>query len=177
MALVERKYKTWLDGEKKEALVRLAQEQAAIAVEGGDPPFGALLVGMDGSIIEQAHNTQNSSLDPTAHAEINLLRRAARSLGNRYLSDYLVFTNAEPCPMCMAAMISAGIQGVYFGASHEQRINLPIAAAELASRSKTSVSVEGGILREWTAGEILRGRQRIEKPSTEEPSRIRGIRE
>jgi tRNA(Arg) A34 adenosine deaminase TadA len=71
-----------LEQSRVEALVRLAQAEAAKAIAEGNPPFGAVLTDAEGKVVIAAHNTQNSDLDPTAHSEINLLRAAGKGLGS-----------------------------------------------------------------------------------------------
>jgi len=99
-----------------EALIELAQEEVEKAVEAGNPPSGAVLTDSQGKVIVTAHNTQNSSNDPTAHAEINLLRQAANILGRLTFEGYMLFCNAESCSMCMSACIKAKIKHFYYGA-------------------------------------------------------------
>ena len=76
-------------------------------------PFGAVIV-KEGKIVGKGHNTVISSKDPSAHAEINAIRDAATNLGTHDLSDCILYVNAEPCPMCLSAIIWANIKEVYF---------------------------------------------------------------
>jgi len=77
-------------------------------------PFGAAIV-KDGKIIARAHNTVIESNDATAHAEINAIRQASKILNTNDLSDCILYTSAEPCPMCLSAIIWANIKTVYYG--------------------------------------------------------------
>lgn len=79
--------------------------------EGG--PFGAVIVN-DGKIIASAHNTVIKDMDPTAHAEVNVIREACKRLGTNDLSDCILYTSCEPCPMCLSATIWANIKKVYY---------------------------------------------------------------
>lgn len=81
-------------------------------------PFGAVIV-KNGEIISQAHNTVIENQDPTAHAEVNAIRLAAKKLGTHDLSNCIVYTSAEPCPMCLSAIIWANIKEVYYSNSKE----------------------------------------------------------
>ncbi len=81
------------------------------AREGG--PFGAVVV-KDGEIISRAHNEVVASNDPTAHAEVLAIRRAAQSLGRFKLDDCELYTTCEPCPMCAAALHWARMPKVHF---------------------------------------------------------------
>jgi len=84
--------------------------------EGG--PFGAVVVRGD-RIIARAHNRVIKTHDPTAHAEVEAIRKASRLLGRFDLSDCLVVSTCEPCPMCLAAVYWAKIRLLYFGCSKE----------------------------------------------------------
>ena len=76
-------------------------------------PFGAAIV-KDGEIIATAHNTVIKSKDPTAHAEVNAIRKAAKILDTHDLTGCILFTSAEPCPMCLSAAIWANIKEIYY---------------------------------------------------------------
>lgn len=82
-------------------------------------PFGAAIV-KDNEIIARGHNTVVASKDPTAHAEINAIRKAAKALGTNDLSGCTLYVNAEPCPMCLSAIIWANIKKVYYVNSAKQ---------------------------------------------------------
>ena len=81
------------------------------ANEGG--PFGAIIV-KDNKIIGRAHNTVLISNDPTAHAEVNAIRHACRQLSLHRLTGAVLYTNFEPCPMCLAAIYWADIRTIFF---------------------------------------------------------------
>jgi len=76
-------------------------------------PFGAVIV-KDGKIISEAHNTVVESCDATAHAEINAIRSASKKLKTHDLEGCILYTSAEPCPMCLSAIIWANIKEVYY---------------------------------------------------------------
>lgn len=76
-------------------------------------PFGAVIV-KNGEIIAKAHNTVIESVDATAHAEINAIRQASKVLNTNDLSDCILYTSAEPCPMCLSAIIWANIKEIYY---------------------------------------------------------------
>jgi tRNA(Arg) A34 adenosine deaminase TadA len=151
-----------LDNAVKEKLIALAQEQAQKSIDGGNPPFGAVLADENGDIIGVAHNTQNSENDPTAHAEINLLRKVGKKFGTRYLPGYHLFANAEPCSMCMSGAIKARVTNFYFGAPHEPSMDPDLPAQDVASRAKNEVHLEGGILQEACEAQIRNGREVLE---------------
>lgn len=81
----------------------------------GGGPFGALIV-KDGKVIAKSGNTVALTNDPTAHAEINVIRDASRSLNSFDLSGCLLYSSCEPCPMCLGAIYWARIDRVYFAA-------------------------------------------------------------
>ena len=93
-----------------------AMVQAAIAGEAGEVPVGAVVL-VDGEIVARAHNERESTGDPTAHAEVLALRRAARALGQRRLHDATLVVTLEPCPMCAGAVWAAQVGTVVFGAA------------------------------------------------------------
>ena len=97
-----------------EKFMQAAYEEALFGVNhnhGG--PFGAVIV-LDGEIVGQGHNTVLNSKDPTAHAEINAIRKASESLDHYHLDGAEIYTTCEPCPMCMSAIYWAKISSVYY---------------------------------------------------------------
>jgi guanine deaminase len=104
---------------KDEEIMRKCIDEAIKGVECGEGgPFGAAIV-KDHEIIALGHNTVVKSNDPTAHGEVNVIRAASQKLGRFDLSDCEIYTSAEPCPMCLSAIMWAGIKKVYFGCSAE----------------------------------------------------------
>jgi tRNA(adenine34) deaminase len=90
------------------ALMRLALEEAGAAAEAGDVPVGAVAV-LAGAVVGRQHNRKEEWADPTAHAEILLLREVANRLGRWRLPDVTVYCTMEPCAMCAGAMVQARI--------------------------------------------------------------------
>jgi tRNA(adenine34) deaminase len=97
------------------AFMRLALQEAQKAPAHDDVPIGAVAV-RGGEVVAQAHNERELSGDPTAHAEILVVRRAAAMLGSWRLSDVSVYSTIEPCPMCAGAMIAARVKRMIYGA-------------------------------------------------------------
>lgn len=95
--------------------MRAALAEARAAAAAGEVPVGAVLV-IDGEIVARAHNTPITSQDPTAHAEINLLRDAARTAGNYRLEAATVYATLEPCVMCAGALVHARVRTLVFAA-------------------------------------------------------------
>ncbi|RJG07456.1 nucleoside deaminase [Noviherbaspirillum cavernae] len=81
-------------------------------------PFGAVLV-KDGQVVATGVNTVLSSHDPTAHAELQAIREAARAQGSPRLDGHVMYASGHPCPMCLAAMYLAGIRQVCYAYSNE----------------------------------------------------------
>ncbi len=90
--------------------------------EGG--PFGAVIVDKNGNIISNGNNKVIMNNDPTAHAEVVAIRDACKKLNTYDLSDYILYTSCEPCPMCLSAIIWANIKEVYYGCSKEDAGNI-----------------------------------------------------
>jgi guanine deaminase len=78
-------------------------------------PFGALVVNQNNEVISIASNTVLKDHDPTAHAEINAIRKATKALNTHDLSGCTLYTTAYPCPMCLGAIIWSNIKKVYYG--------------------------------------------------------------
>ena len=98
-----------------EKWMSLALEQARKAEEEGEVPVGAILV-KDGLLIAKAHNQPLSTNDPTAHAEIQLLRAAGKKLKNYRLTGTSLYVTLEPCAMCLGAIMHARIDRLVFSA-------------------------------------------------------------
>ena len=90
------------------ALMRLALEEAQAAADAGDVPVGAVAV-VAGAVVARQHNRKEEWADPTAHAEILLLREVASRLGRWRLPDVTIYCTMEPCAMCAGAMVQARI--------------------------------------------------------------------
>ena len=96
--------------------MKLAKENAEKGIEKGEGgPFGAVIVDKFGNIIANGNNKVLKEKDPTAHAEIVAIREATIKLNTYDLSEYILYTSAEPCPMCLSAIIWANIKTVYYG--------------------------------------------------------------
>ena len=95
--------------------MREALKLAREAQMAGEVPVGAVVVCKE-KIIACARNERETSGEPTAHAEVLALRRAAEALGTRRLEGCTLYVTLEPCPMCAGAIVMAGIDAVFFGA-------------------------------------------------------------
>ncbi len=96
-----------------EEMMRKAIELSKQSIEKGGGPFGAVIV-KDGEIIAKGHNMVTLNNDPTAHAEVSVIREAAKKLNNFSLEGCEIYTSCEPCPMCLAAIYWARIEKIYY---------------------------------------------------------------
>ena len=99
-----------------EALMREALAEAELAGKAGDVPVGAVVVA-GGAIIGRGRNRRQATGDPTAHAEIEALREAARAVGNWRVEGTLYVTQ-EPCPMCAGALVNARVARLVYGCAN-----------------------------------------------------------
>jgi tRNA(adenine34) deaminase len=93
-----------------------ALEQARLALAAGEVPIGAVLV-IDDEIVARAFNQPISSCDPTAHAEVLVVREGARAVGNYRLTAADLYVTLEPCLMCVGALIHARVRKLIYGAA------------------------------------------------------------
>ena len=101
-------FKTYMDD---------ALEEAAKALERGEVPVGAVIVEASGNIIARAGNETRARLDPSAHAEVLVIRKACNSLKTDRLVNCDLYVTLEPCAMCAALVSNARIRRIYFAAS------------------------------------------------------------
>lgn len=92
-----------------------AMREADAASEVGDVPVGAIVVDASGAILARGRNRRELDQDPTAHAEIDALRRASSALGHWRLEGATVYVTLEPCPMCAGALVNARVARVVYG--------------------------------------------------------------
>jgi tRNA(adenine34) deaminase len=97
--------------------MEMALEEARTALAEDEVPVGAVIVHRETGVIARAHNQRETLQDPTAHAEIIALSRAARALGSWRLEDAILYVTLEPCPMCAGAMVQARLPLVVYGAA------------------------------------------------------------
>ena len=131
---------------RDEQWMKFAIDQARLAMNENEIPVGAVLV-KDNKLIAQAHNRPIINNDPTAHAEIEVLRKAGKKLMNYRLSKTTLYVTLEPCAMCFGAMIHARIERVVFGAS-DSKSGVCGSTIDLLSESffNHQISVSGGVL-------------------------------
>jgi len=97
-------------------IMRLALEQARLALTTGDIPIGAVVVGSSGEVLAVARNRREADADPTAHAEVLALRKAGATLGQWRLDGCTLLVTLEPCAMCAGAIVLSRVDRLVYGA-------------------------------------------------------------
>ena len=138
-----------------EAAMREALSEARAARDAGEIPVGAV-VARDGRILSAAHNERETLRDPTAHAEMTAIRRAAAALGTRRLSECTLYVTLEPCAMCAGAALAAGVERIVFGAYDPKKGCAGSLYALPEDPQLGSVPCIGGVLEE-ECGAVLDG--------------------
>ena len=129
-----------------EEFMQAALEQARLGAAAGEVPVGAVLV-VDDRLVSQAFNQPIGSVDPTAHAEVLVLREAARALGNYRLTDAVVYVTVEPCLMCVGALVHARVREVVYGTTEPKTGALVSAVRALDQPGLNHrFAVTGGVL-------------------------------
>jgi tRNA(adenine34) deaminase len=137
-----------------EKMIRLALEEAELSLNRGEVPVGAVIT-LREKVLAKAHNNPISMNDPSAHAEILAIRRAAERIGNYRLPGTTLYTTLEPCVMCAGAIIQARIERVVFGAADPKAGGVVSLYNILTDRRLNhNVAIQGGVCGESCA-EIL----------------------
>ncbi len=103
-----------MEHEDKLRIMRYCSDIAEMTMgQGKGGPFGAAVISKDGRVISVASNTVLADDDPTAHAEVNAIRKACKLLKTHDLSEYELYATGYPCPMCLSAAIWANIQTIH----------------------------------------------------------------
>jgi len=130
-------------------LMRAALAVAQNAGASGDVPVGAVIINSNGEIVSTGHNERELLSDPTAHAEIVAIRRAAEKVGEWRLENHTIVVTLEPCPMCAGAIAQSRISTVIFGAWDEKAGAVGSVWDLLRDpRALNKVEVRGGVLAE-----------------------------
>jgi len=154
--------------ENDTVFMEAAIDEARAASVKNEVAVGAVAV-FEGKIIARAHNTKETSMDPTAHAEITVLRRAAKARGTWRLTGVTVYSTLEPCPMCAGAMVLASIDWLVYGAN-DPKMGAVRSLFEIADDERLNhcIEIKGGVLDEKCAGLLrsffseLRSKSKVE---------------
>jgi tRNA(adenine34) deaminase len=139
-----------------EAAMRLALNEARAAADHDDVPVGAVLLDPSGATVAAAGNEREIAQDPTAHAELLTLRRAAETLGSWRLTDHTLVVTLEPCTMCAGALVLARVSRLIFGA-YDAKAGAVASLWDVVRdpRLNHRVEVRGGVL-EAECGALIR---------------------
>ena len=147
------------DALNHERFIRAALQEARSAQEAGNPPFGAVLVALDGTVLGRAGNTEGETGDCTGHAETNLVRDASRQYETDRLQRATLYASTEPCAMCAGAIFWACIGRVVFGLRAERLYEmkgdtgrqLHLSCRKVLDRGNHDVEVVGPVLEDKAA--------------------------
>jgi len=131
-----------------EDFMRLALEEA----KQGDSPYGAVIV-KDNEVVAKGYNTVKRDCDPSAHAEMNVIRSLTAKIKNPSLEGYIIYATGEPCPMCATVCVWAGVSEIIIGASIKDLISvnqsqIDLSCEEVIAKSFRNIKVTKGVLRE-----------------------------
>ncbi len=135
--------------DKDEFWMRKAIEVAVQAQSVGEIPIGACLVDKNGELLAIAGNRTITDSDPTAHAEILVLRQSGAKIGNYRLTGTVLYTTIEPCAMCAGALVNARIEKLVFGA-HDIRFGAAGSVFQICDSSSLNhqIEIKSGVLAE-----------------------------
>lgn len=145
--------------EQMENVMKLVIEEVDIAIKEGNSPFAAFLLDKEGNILYKAHNTTSTEIDPTAHAEINLIRTACKDLKTKDLSNYILISNAWSCSMCFSAAIKAKINTFIFGTESESNMNPNVTIYDIKEKCNNEINIISGILKDKCKNQIEEARK------------------
>lgn len=139
----------------KEFYMKQALKEAQKASDKGEAPIGAVVV-KNGKIVARAHNLREKNNDPTAHAEILAIKKAAKKLGGWRLTGCDLYVTLEPCAMCAGAMIQSRIARVVYG-TDDPKAGAAGSVVDIFSQTEFNhkVDVESGIMKQ-ECSEILK---------------------
>jgi tRNA(adenine34) deaminase len=139
-----------METENYRKFMEIAIDEAKKSLKEGNKGFGAVLV-KNGEIVAVAHDTILTDADPTAHGEMNVIRKALKE-GFKDLAGCVIFSTHEPCPMCTGAIVWAKMSEIVYGASIKDTLALgrnmiDLSCDELIERSPWRAKVTKGVLR------------------------------
>ena len=131
-----------------EAYMSRALTLAETALKTGDVPVGCVVVAPDGTVIGEGYNRREADGDATAHAEVEALRAACKTLGTWRLAGCSLYVTLEPCPMCAGAIVNARISKVFYGAKDDKAGCCGSVLNLFEERFNHKPAIVGGILKE-----------------------------
>lgn len=151
-------------------LMREALKEAEKALDAGEVPVGAVLADADGGILSRGHNSPIRLNDPTAHAEVLVIRAASEAVRNYRLPNTVLAVTVEPCVMCMGAALHARIARLFFGAP-DPKAGAAGSLYDLSSDSRLNhrIEVVQGILQE-ECGSLMQRFFRTRRGARDNPS-------
>jgi tRNA(adenine34) deaminase len=156
--------------DRDEAFMRLALDEAQLALAHEDVPVGAVLLDNEGNVLGRGHNRREERGDPTAHAEVEALRDAAANRGLWRLDETVLYVTLEPCAMCAGALVNARVAEVVFGA-WDKRAGAAESLFRICDdpRLNHRLRVRGGLLEESCRAllqDFFKSRRRRKKPES-----------
>lgn len=115
---------SYFNAERDKEYIRRAVEVSRKSREGGNNPFGSILVYRDGTVLLEQGNIEVTEKDPTGHAETSLVRKASKIYDKNFLWDCTLYSTAEPCVMCMGAIYWGNIGRVVYGITEAKLLEL-----------------------------------------------------
>ncbi|MEG1072650.1 MAG: tRNA adenosine(34) deaminase TadA [Oscillospiraceae bacterium] len=131
-----------------EAYMSRALTLAETALKTGDVPVGCVVVAPDGTVVGEGYNRREADGDATAHAEVEALRAACKTLGTWRLAGCSLYVTLEPCPMCAGAIVNARISKVFYGAKDDKAGCCGSVLNLFEERFNHKPAIVGGILKE-----------------------------
>ncbi len=140
------------DVTRHEDFMRTAIAEAEKALREGNFPYGAVLVKND-KVVAKAHNRVLTDKDPTAHSEINVIRKLAKKRSDVNLQGHILYTTFEPCPMCAGACIWSGVSKIAYGLSLKDveklgENHIKIRCEDIANAAFKKIEIISGILKD-----------------------------
>ena len=141
--------------------MRMAITASRVALDAGNQPYAATLVSADGKILQVAGNTQVTSGDGMAHAEVVAVREASARFGAAAVRGSTVFASGEPCAMCSGVLFWAGVQRVVYGATNPKMSalfggeSLPIRCVDVVAGATPTMRVDGPVLEDEVMAVLL----------------------
>lgn len=127
-------------------------EAAITQAKASDTPYGAVIV-KDGKIVAESGNTVQPDSDPSAHAEVNAMRKLTQQVGEAMLDgDYILYSTCEPCTMCAATAVWAGMSKIVYGVGADDFDENPnvieLRCSEVIGKAPKEIAIESGLLKD-----------------------------